>query len=455
MELNIYLTDNRLNTELENLKKAFNAYSALSMKYENVAELQIIFSRANTVLETLKNKFDKTQEEFFTKALFTNLSNHITNMNNTITNYYNTKNNSYLSQANTNIDNIISSMSSLTFDDKETISNSLSLTVGNYKKSLTKLEQKIPENEQNIENLNKRIEQLKTVITKQQEIIEGFSSKFNDNQLSRDKLFTEKITEFNNTNADNQETIKADWRNSKNNIQNEWSGIIKDIDKHVVEKKEEWTKIIENYDIDFDELKKNLINNSEETLNEIKQRRKEIEQLYGIVGKTVSCGEFKKYADGETVMIWVLYGVAFAIMFGVSIFTAILIYLDYTKNHSLNWLDILARMPITFILYAPALYLAMEAKKRHNHQMELRDFEIKISSIDPYLKNIDFVESEKEKNMTSDKITARDIKLELAKEFFARKKQDKKNENIIIPKEFIDLVGQLTKICNFNNNNSK
>ena len=142
-------------------------------------------------------------------------------------------------------------------------------------------------------------------------------------------------------------------------------------------------------------------------------------------------------------------------MVTIAVFLGVSIYFDYQTNHSFNWLDILLRVPISFVFYAPALYLAMEAKKRHNRQIELRDLEIKISAIDPYLKNIDFVESRREKG-TDGTLSAREVKLELAKKLFSPKQNNNKNDNIIIPKELIDLFEQMSKVCNsIRNNNEK
>lgn len=84
-----------------------------------------------------------------------------------------------------------------------------------------------------------------------------------------------------------------------------------------------------------------------------------------------------------------------------------------------SWWTVLTRLPIAVVLLLPAFYTAIEARKRRNQEILLRDFEIKIANVDPYLKNIDFVESEREakQNIPEGSKTARELKLELAKEF--------------------------------------
>lgn len=448
MELNIALPEP--NQDLDNLKKSIKVFSDTIEQQKDNEQLQTLLNRSEIILKTLIRKMEKTQAEFLTNQLFKELNAQIINTSNNVINYLNTRNEDYKLQANSCIDAIVNIMPRLCFNDKETINESLSVTVGNYKKTLSNLQAKIKDYETNIADNTEKIKQLNDKITQQQNIINGFSQQFNDSQLKNNTAFTEKITEFNEKNIDNQEKIKTDWNNTKHSIKKEWEEITEVADKYAAQKKEEWTSIKNEYDGNFDNLRNNLTDKANTTLTEIKKRKQEIEQLYGLVGKTVSCGEYKKYADGETAIIWWLYIIAFIIMLIISCFMAFITYQDFKINQTINWLNMLARLPIALILYAPAFYLAMEAKKRHNHQMELRDFEIKISSIDPYLKNIDLVESEREIEENNEKVSAKDIKLELAKEFFSRKKTTKKNENIIIPKEMIDIIGQISKICNPN-----
>ena len=113
-----------------------------------------------------------------------------------------------------------------------------------------------------------------------------------------------------------------------------------------------------------------------------------------------------------------------------------------------SWWTVLTRLPIAVVLLLPAFYTAIEARKRRNQEILLRDFEIKIANVDPYLKNIDFVESEREakQNIPEGSKTARELKLELAKEFFGRH-EVKDTDNIVIPKDMIDLLEKFMRFC--------
>ena len=117
-------------------------------------------------------------------------------------------------------------------------------------------------------------------------------------------------------------------------------------------------------------------------------------------------------------------------------------------QQTFSWWSLLTRLPIAIILLLPASYMAIESRRHRNEEIALRDFEIKIANIDPYLKNIDFVETERENTNPSEsgKMTARDLKIELAKEFFSKKKEEENPKNIVISEDMIKLFEKFMKI---------
>lgn len=452
MDLNIQLS--KENNELEALKKYILTFNSLKTKDVDCIEYNEILSRADVIITTLVEKMNKMQEEFITIQTIRDISVQVNSINTNLSNFISSKYTNYLTQANSNIESLIGLMSKLCFTDKETIQESLASVVGNYKRQLTNLEKKVVKYESQIEKYEKDIANLSNAIEKQQTVIEGFSQQFSDAQIKRDTDFTDKITEYNQTNSSNQELIKREWHKIQEAFALKAKNIFDEFTDNTTEKEGEWGKVKENFDAEFQHLKDDLALKTQKAVDEITQRNEEVEKLYGLFGKNVTCGNLKQLADNENKIIWGLYISSLVIMLIVAICLGISIYLDYQTNHSFNWFDIFLRVPIAFIFYAPALYLAMEAKKRHNRQIELRDLEIKISAIDPYLKNIDFVESKREKD--SDEIlTAREVKLELAKKLFSPKEHVIKNDNIIIPKELIDLFEQMSKVCNSIKNNDE
>lgn len=452
MDLNIQLS--KENNELEALRKYILTFNSLKIKEIDCMEYNEILSRADVIITTLVDKMNKMQEEFITIQTLRDISSQVNSINTNLSNFINSKYTNYLTQANSNIESLIGLMSKLCFTDKETIQESLASVVGNYKRQLTNLEKKVVKYESQIEKYEKDITNLSNAIEKQQTIIEGFSQQFSDAQIKRDTDFTDKITEYNQKNSSNQELIKREWHKMQEAFTLKAKNIFDEFADDTTEKEGEWGKIKENFDTEFQHLKDDLSLKTKKAVDEITQRNEEVEKLYGLFGKNVTCGNFKKHADNETFVIWVLYIGAFCIILKGALFIMHGIQVDYELHKMVNWVDILARIPIVFVLYAPALYLALEAKKRHNRQIELRDFELKIASIDPYLKNIDFVESRREQE-NPDKLSARDVKLELAKDLFSTNKKHSKSDNLIIPKDVIEFMEQISKIYNWNNCNQK
>ena len=452
MELNIQLSE--CNQDLIKLQDNILTFSGYLEEYKDNPETSSIMYRAEVVIQTLINKIEKTQEEFFTNELFKDLASYISNINNALYNYRTYNNTQYIQQIRTNIEHIINAISKLCFDDKETISTSLATIVGNSKQSFTRLKKKVESYEGNIKDYKNEIQKLQDKIEEQQAIINGFSEQFNKNQIERDTLFANKIADFNEKFAENQEKIKSQWFDSNDEIKNEWKEKLSEVEKDREQVVTYWENEAKNQKLNIHNIETNFLNKANEILRQITEKNEEVEKLYGLIGKNISCGNYKKLADDENKKVWCLYVSAFLIMFVMSLLMASCIWQE-SMEHTVTWINILERIPVAFTLYAPALYLAMEAKKRHNYQMELRDFEIKIESIDPYLKNIDYIETKREAKHQSEDISARRVKLELAKDFFRIKEKQKKNDNILIPKDVIKFAKQLVKIGNFSKNNDE
>ena len=82
----------------------------------------------------------------------------------------------------------------------------------------------------------------------------------------------------------------------------------------------------------FQDLKDDLSLKTQKAVDEITQRNEEVEKLYGLFGKNVTCGNLKQLADNENKIIWGLYISSLVIMLIVAICLGISIYLDYQTN---------------------------------------------------------------------------------------------------------------------------
>ena len=181
----------------------------------------------------------------------------------------------------------------------------------------------------------------------------------------------------------------------------------------------------------------------------MEERQEEIKKIYGLIGDMVSCGEYKKYANDEHKTANVLFWTSFGLFCTAAVVMIVATICELFNEGDFSWWTVLTRLPIALVILLPAFYTAIEARKRRNQEIALRDFEIKIANIDPYLKNIDFVETERENSgqpFQEGTKTARDLKIELAKEFFSIK-QVKDTENIVFPKDAIEFFEKIMSFC--------
>ncbi len=326
------------------------------------------------------------------------------------------------------IDNIIAQLPHIPATEKTDIKQSLNQIINTYKKQnesiIEKIKQEKNELEKEVSSLKQKVSTLEQQINnKEQELTtlsESFKQQFTSSQNQRDQSARERL--------DNTLLL---WDEAGR----KYSEQIKNNEEEIQKK--------------FDEKYEDLKQQTASIIGYMEERQEEIKKIYGLVGEIVSCGEYKKYAQKEHSFANITFWGAFILMcISASILVGAMIY-DIFWQKSFSWISLLTKLPIAIILLLPASYMAIESRRHRNQELALRDFEIKIANIDPYLKNIDFVESERENTrqaIPEGSKTARDLKIELAKEFFSIK-QVKDTDNIVIPKDMIELIEKFMAFC--------
>lgn len=325
------------------------------------------------------------------------------------------------------IDNIVAQLLYIPAVDKTTAKQSLGQIISTYKKQNENIIEKIKQEkdglEKEVSTLKQKVAGLETQIkNKEQELItlaENFKQQFTSSQNLRDQTARTKL--------DN--TLQL------------WDEAGRKYSEQIKNNEEEIQK---KFDEKYEDLKQQTIS----IIEYMEGRQEEIKKIYGLVGEIVSCGEYKKYAQREHSFANITFWSAFILMcISASVLVGAMTY-DIFWQKSFSWISLLTKLPIAIILLLPASYMAIESRRHRNQEIALRDFEIKIANIDPYLKNIDFVESEREmkENLPEGAKTARDLKIELAKEFFG-KREIKDTDNIVIPKDMIELLDKFMSLC--------
>ncbi len=325
------------------------------------------------------------------------------------------------------IDNIISQLIYIPDVNKMATKQSLNQIIDSYKRQNENVIAQVNSEKKTLEDevltLKQQVDELKKQITEKENelnsLLDNFKQQFETDQKIRNNAFHSK----------------------QNRIVSEWDAAGQRYSEQIKASEEEIQKR-------FNEKYIALDNQTKEIISELETRRDEINKIYGLVGDVVSCGEYKKYAEEEHKKANNLFWISFGLFCMASIVMIAALIVEMRSEGEFSWWTVLTRLPIALVVLLPAFYTAIEARKRRNQEILLRDFEIKIANVDPYLKNIDFVESEREakQNIPEGSKTARELKLELAKEFFGRH-EIKDTDNIVIPKDMIDLLEKFMRFC--------
>ena len=398
------------------------------------------YERLTSLISILENRVKGLGGIVCNSTYLSNITSYLSNIQSYVNTDISNPDNGYYVNIPGQIDNIISQLMYIPSSNNNETKQSLSQIVGLYKRQNDSIIQKMTEEKNDLakqlNSLALKVTALETQIANKETELTTLSnnlkSQFADEQIQRDKEFT----------------------SQKNKISEVWLGISTDYKEKIEKVSADYEKIFtEQHDINqdnFDELHTNIKTQSDTILDYIKARKEEIKKIYGLVGDMVSCGEYKKYALEEHESAEKLFLTSFVLMCISSLVMIIAIIVEMCKEGAFSWWSLLTRLPIAFILLLPALYTAIEARRHRNQEIELRDFEIKIANIDPYLKNIDFVETVRETaglSIPEGTKTARDLKIELAKEFFSKKEFKADTDNIVIPKDMIELVEKFMSFC--------
>ena len=406
-----------INTLKESLEK-------VQLNEQNTAT----YEKLKILIPILESRINGIGSMICNPAYLNNILSYLSNIQNYINSDISSPSSGYYGNIPSQIDNIVAQLLYIPTIDKATVKQSLEQIISTYKKQneniIEKIKQKKDVSEKEMSNLKQKIASLETQINnKEQELTtlsESFKQQFTSSQNLRDQTARTKL--------DN--TLQL-W----NEAGQKYSEQIKNNEEEIQKK--------------FDEKYEDLKQQAASIIGYMEERQEEIKKIYGLVGEIVSCGEYKKYAIDEhktaNIMFWTSFGL-FCVAALVMIVATII---ELCGDGIFSWWTVLTRLPVALVILLPAFYTAIEARKRRNQEIVLRDFEIKIANIDPYLKNIDFVESEREttgQSVSEGCKTARDLKIELAKEFFSIK-QVKDTDNIVIPKDMIELFEKFMAFC--------
>lgn len=306
------------------------------------------------------------------------------------------------------------------------------------------------------ENVNQMIENF---INEQTRISKVINSEINNFKTLHEKEFNswqlEKETmqkEITSLQEENNE-IKKQVENFKQEIQKQEKTMTDLIDKFK-----------KDYDTNSDKFKERFNNNeteynnkintllsdqevaADEILNHLEKRKSEVEKLWGIIGQAATSGNSQNYANKAKRTADIMMGITLIIMIVV---VSVLVYTTFSdiSSGNFNYVHFIYKIVGSSVLLVPALYCSNISKRHRDREFQLRDFEVKTATLEPFMENMNLENTGDKQNINKDM-----IKLELTKAFFDKQFQNstKNNEYILIPKELANILNSLAKKCNLN-----
>jgi hypothetical protein len=268
---------------------------------------------------------------------------------------------------------------------------------------------------------------IENFVKKQDEIKTRIDSEIQQFQQKQDEKFND------------LDTKSQDFENTINNLKKESDGIQKGLEEVDAATKLFIVKTSEKYESQLNELKISFQEEANQTLSEMKQRKDDVEKLWGIIGKSATVGQSKSYADDAKSFADTMMWICVALMTIGLIFIGISTW-KFFLQPEFNYIDFVGKVLVSAVVLIPALYCANISKLQRDREFQLRDFEVKVAALEPFMESMAMHNTED--NTEKDK-----VKLELTKSFFDKQfaKTNKHNDSILIPKEFVKILRDFAK----------
>ena len=398
------------------IKEDFLSDSADESSVKELMRLRKAYNYIESIIES-------TDPDLFTNSLLNELSSSTETAFNEANAYRANKQLGHLQNANSQVDNLLLVSQRLPATRQPKLKNSLPSIVSSYSRELdqhldhikTEVDTRIKNFEtqsanttNDYNNLLQKLNELRTQIATVEQTIQRqtaeFNSQFQVDQKERREIF------------EKDKQVK-----------------LVELQKIIDITQSNFEKLVLDTNTEADKEFKNLVTKSATILEIMTSHQQNAEQVLGVVVNTAQAGAYKSYANDERSTANIYRYLAVSLMiFGVSVIAGpeIIKMVEGLGSYSVNWEQVLWRLPISAIMFLPAFYLARESDKHRRNEFSNRRRELILCSVDPYLALLD-------------KSKRDELKLEIAKDIF------KDSQSVEFPVKNIDLAELLSQVANF------
>lgn len=200
--------------------------------------------------------------------------------------------------------------------------------------------------------------EIANVETKASEALTDQNERFQEAQRERTNKFNSEIDAL------------AEKRNSEGN---EFRNLLSSM-------KSQWENSKNATESSFKKLLADSKNDLAASLSESASIRDEIREIAGLAGEEAMVGDFTVQANKKDKISEIYRWVSYVGFLGAAVFMAWMLIGISNSEAEFNWLSILTKTQIAFILFAPSAFFAYEARKLQGEARAAREIELRIKS---------------------------------------------------------------------------
>ena len=377
----------------------------------NTTEISDRLSQLNVAIEFLSGRFARDEIVFLGNTIFGELKNALASLQGGLQRYTQLKGNhpsAFFSETKVFIDTFSKYSASIPFfrlEEGVGILEAHNLFVEQTKNTILKYEEKMSE-------LSSKLNKLENLSAEIEQKVDGSVTTISRSQESQSGQFKQA-----------EEGRSATFSNSLKQYDSEFK---KELDEIKAKHKEHDSQLVE------------MLDSTKTTCNE---KLEEITTILAITANTSLSGVSGCYADKCKNSASRLFFWALALM----VLGAMVLVAFFWRSFSAETvtLGIVAfRLSFAIPLFLPAFYCACEAKRMGDKEQFYRDFSIKVATIPPYLNGV----NGKSLDGSGRLLRTEEEKLDLLHHLITESKFKSSKESVLIPKDVIDLITQLSKL---------
>lgn len=332
------------------------------------------YARLTKVLKFARARLKSVDPELVSQNSLNNLGGWLTSIAGQVQSFASTRNVSYLQNANSTADSVIDvvrsfrttakdheqALASATATFREKAIEEIERVRGNRKDAdaeWTTLRKEVAEGKNALAENNKVIEQQKGRLDQS---IAEFQKQFSQTEAERAKEFAATVTKL-------SEQVTA-----------------------------QTAKFKQQFDEDANQRKEK----GDQHLEFLKEREKQVNEIFGAIGSASFAGQFKKTADEQEKTADRYRAIALVLMICMVGVAAVTFY-QTLQQEAPDWKLFAFRLTTSLVLLIPALYAARESAKHRTREGRLRKSHLELAAIDAYLVLL----PEEKRNALKEKLT--------------------------------------------------